>query len=135
MLNRCEFIGRLGKDPELKTTSGGTAICKFSLAATERWSGKDGGKQERTEWVRCTAFDRLAQICGEILRKGDLVFVEGKMSTSKYQKDGQEHYSTEIVLTRMQTLMTKADRGDQPQEPAAQMPRQDPVFGDDDVPF
>lgn len=121
-LNRCEFIGRLGKDPETRHAPDGGAICNFSLAVGWKTSGKEG-----TEWVRIVAFGKLAEICGEYLAKGKQVYVSGRMTTRKWQdKDtGADRYSTEVVADQMQMLGGR-DEGDsapperQPQRAAAQ---------------
>lgn len=99
-LNRCMFIGNLGKDPEVRFTPGGQAVANFSIACSESWT-KDGQKQERTEWVRVTAWGKTAELCGEYLKKGKQVFVEGKMQTREYEKDGQKRYATEIVASNV----------------------------------
>ena len=123
-LNRCEFIGRLGKDPEIRHASDGAAVCNFSLAVG--WKTKE---KEGTEWVRIVAFGKLAEICGEYLAKGKQVYVSGRMTTRKWaDKDtGQDRYSTEVVADQMQMLGGR-DEGDsapperQPQRAAAQRP-------------
>lgn len=100
-LNRCEFIGRLGKDPDTRFAPDGGAICNFSLAVGWKTSGKEG-----TEWVRVVAFGKLGEICGEYLTKGKQVYVSGRMTTRKWtDKDsGQDRYSTEVVADQMQML-------------------------------
>ena len=98
--NRCEFIGRLGKDPELRYAPSGDAVCNFSIACG--WKSKD---KEGTEWVRLVAFGKLAEICGQYLRKGSQVFVAGRMNTRKWQnKQGVDQYSTEINIDQLQML-------------------------------
>lgn len=97
-LNRAMIIGRLGQTPELKYGQSGTAVCSFSVATSESWTDKQSGqKQEKTEWHRITAFGKLAEICGKYLSKGKQVYVEGKLQTSSYEKDGQTHYVTKII--------------------------------------
>ena len=109
-LNRCEFIGRLGKDPEVRYTADSNAICNFSIAVG--YKSKD---KETTEWVRITAFGKLAGICADYLKKGSQVFVAGRMTTRKWQnKDGVDQYTTEVVADQMQML------GGRPAEDAAQ---------------
>ena len=99
-LNRCEFIGRLGKDPEVRFTASGEAICNFSIAVGWKTKDKDG-----TEWVRITSFGKLAGICGDYLKKGSQVFIAGRMTTRKWQnKDGVDQYTTEVVADQMQML-------------------------------
>lgn len=102
-LNRCEFIGRLGRDPETRFMPNGDAVCNFSVAVG--WKSKD---KEGTEWVRVNAFKQLAEICGKYLTKGSQVYVSGRMATRKWtDKEGQERYSTEINLDQMQMLGSK----------------------------
>lgn len=104
-LNRCEFIGRLGKDPEVRFTASGEAICNFSIAVGWKTKDKDG-----TEWVRITSFGKLAGICGDYLKKGSQVFIAGRMTTRKWaNKDGVDQYTTEVVADQMQMLGGKSD--------------------------
>jgi single-strand DNA-binding protein len=114
-LNLCQFIGRLGRDPEKRFMASGDAVVNFSIAVG--WKGKD---KEGTEWIRVNAYGKLAEICAEYLAKGSQVYIAGRMTTRKWQdKDGQDRYSTEINADRMQMLGGKSEPK---QEPAA--PRQ-----------
>ena len=98
-LNRVMLIGRLGRDPEMKYTQQGTAICNMTIATSENWTDKNTGeKQEKTEWHRCVSFGKQAEVLGKYLVKGSQVYVEGKLQTRQYEKDGQTHYATEIVV-------------------------------------
>lgn len=108
-LNLCQFIGRLGRDPETRYTAGGEAVCNFSVASGQSWKDKTSGeKQERTEWVRCVAFGKLGEIAGEYLKKGKQCYVSGRMETRKWtDKDGVEKYSTEIKVDQLQLLGSK----------------------------
>lgn len=107
-LNQCNFIGKLGKAPELKFMQDGKGVCKFSLAIGSQWKNKNGEKQESVEWVNIVVFDKLAEICAEYLVKGSSVFISGKIKTSKYtDKQGIERYSTDIVANQMQMLGDK----------------------------
>lgn len=155
MLNKVQFIGYLGRDVELRYLPSGAAIANFSVASTEKWKDKGSGEmQERTEWLRCNAFDRLAEICGEWLKKGSLVYVEGNLQTRKWtDKDGIEKYSTECRLSQMKMLGGKLKDADgegdsttQQQGPAPhqragkpQVAKPDTGTGfddmDDDIPF
>lgn len=122
-LNLCQFIGRLGQDPETRYTPSGDAVTTFSIAVGERWKDKDSGeKKEKTEWVRCVAWRGLAEIAGNYLKKASQVYVAGKFKTRKWQKDGQDHYSTEIIVEQMQMLGGKRE-GNGP-----------PAHSDDDAP-
>ena len=108
MLNKVLIIGNLGKDPEVRYTSGGTQVCNFSVATTERWRDQGGQLQESTEWHRITAWGKLAEICGQYLRKGSKVYIEGKLQTRKWQdQSGQDRYTTEIVVREMKMLDSK----------------------------
>ena len=100
-LNRAQLIGHLGKDPELKYTQNGTAVATFSIATSESWKDKDGNVTERTEWHNIVAWRKLAEICGEWLKKGKRVYIEGKIQTRSYEKDGIKKYITEIVADDM----------------------------------
>lgn len=109
-LNKAIIIGHLGKDPEVKYMPNGEAVVNFSVATTETWKDKQSGeKKERTEWHNITAYGRLAEICGEYLRKGIQVYLEGKLQTRKWQdkQTGQDRYSTEIVLGEMKIMGSK----------------------------
>ena len=105
-VNKVIVIGNLGRDPEVRYTPSGSAVCNVSVATTRNWKHKDSGdKQEETEWHRVVFFDRLAEIAGEYLKKGRSVYVEGRLKTRKYQdKEGRDTYTTEIIAEQMQLL-------------------------------
>ena len=104
-VNKCIFIGNLGRDPEMRYMPDGGAVANFSIACTESFKDKSGAKQEKTEWVRIVMFGKLGEIAGEYLKKGSSVYVEGRMQTRKWtNKEGQDQYTTEIVADRMQML-------------------------------
>ncbi len=105
-INKVILVGNLGKDPEVRYTPNGNAICNVSVATTRTWKDKNSGdKQEETEWHRVVFYDRLAEIAGEYLKKGRSVYVEGRLKTRKWQnKEGQDVYTTEIIATEMQML-------------------------------
>lgn len=108
--NHCSFIGRLGRDPETRYTQAGDAVCNFSVAVDESYKGKDGQKVDKTEWINCVAWRKLGEICGQYLTKGSLVAVSGKMQTRKWQdSNGQDRYTTEILLDEMRMLGSKGD--------------------------
>jgi single-strand DNA-binding protein len=108
-LNRAMIIGRLGRDPEIRYTPDGKAVVSFSLATTDKWRDKQTGEnRERTEWHRIVAFGRLAEICGEYLSKGRQVFIEGRLRTRSWEKDGITRYTTEIEATNMQMLGSRS---------------------------
>jgi single-strand DNA-binding protein len=104
-VNKCIFIGNLGRDPEIRYMPSGDAIANFSIACTDSFKDKSGQKQERTEWVRIAMFGKQAEIAGQYLKKGSSVYIEGRMQTRKWtNKEGQDQYTTEIVADRMQML-------------------------------
>jgi len=100
-LNSCNFIGTLGRDPELKYSGAGVAICTFSIAVNKSWKDADGNKQEKCEWINIVAFRKLAEICGEWLKKGQMVHIAGEMQTDTVEKDGAKKYFTKIVASDM----------------------------------
>jgi single-strand DNA-binding protein len=110
-VNKAILVGRLGKDPEIRSTPSGTSVAKFSIATDDRYTDKNGEKQERTEWHNITAWGKLAEICGQYLRKGKLVYIEGSIRTDSWddKETGQKKYRTEIVANQMQMLDRKGD--------------------------
>jgi single-strand DNA-binding protein len=108
-LNRVQLIGRLGRDPELKNTSGGKKVCSFSVAVNRRWKDRQGQSREATEWFNIEAWERLAEICGEFLKKGSLIFLEGRLQTDTYEENGSTRYFTKVVPSQMQMLEKKTD--------------------------
>lgn len=155
MLNKVQLIGRLGGQPETASTQGGTPVTKLSLATSESFTDKQTGqKREDTEWHRIVMFGRLAEIAGQYLTKGDLVFLEGKIKTREWEKDGVKRWTTEIVANEMKMLGNRSEGGRQPagngqqqqqrqqqrQSAQAQVPPQQQggnfdSFPDDDIPF
>ena len=108
-VNKVILIGRLGADPESRAMPDGTAVCNFSLA-TSTISTKSGERKEYTEWHKCSAFNRAAEIAGEYLKKGSQVFVEGSQRTRKWtNKEGQDQYTTEVVVGRLVLLGGKSE--------------------------
>ena len=104
-VNKVILVGRLGADPEMKYTSTGLGVCRFNLATTERWTGKDGQKQERTEWHRIVVWAKLGELCNEYLRKGRQAYVEGRLQTRSWEdKEGNKKYTTEVVANTVQFL-------------------------------
>lgn len=142
MLNRCEFIGNVGNQPEVRVVNG-NAVADFSVACNEKWKDKNGNPQERTEWVRCTVWGKLAEVCGQYLSKGRQVYVAGRMETSEYtDKENIKRYSTKIIVETMKMLgkrddtapRTEAPRPAAPPVPAAPPPTPGELF-DEDLPF
>lgn len=138
-LNQCNFIGRLGADPEQRFMPSGDAVSNFRIAVG--WKSKD---KEGAEWVSIVAFGKLAEICNEYLVKGAQVFISGKFRTREWEKDGVKRYSTEIVADQMQMLGGKGGDGREsaPRQQRPTQTRQQPAQGDggfdgmsDDIPF
>ncbi len=104
-INKVILIGNLGRDPEVRYTPNGSAICNITIATSRNWKDKTtGDKVEETEWHRVVFYDRLAEIAGEYLKKGRPVYVEGRLKTRKWQKEGQDVYTTEVIADNMQLL-------------------------------
>jgi single-strand DNA-binding protein len=111
MINKVILVGRLGKDPEIRSTPGGNTLAKFSLATDERFTDKSGEKQDRTEWHNIVVWGKLAEICGQYLRKGKLVYLEGSIRTDSWddKESGQKKYRTEIIANTMKMLDKRGD--------------------------
>ncbi|MDP3677809.1 MAG: single-stranded DNA-binding protein [Methylotenera sp.] len=103
-VNKVILVGNLGRDPEVRFMPNGEAVCNFSIATTDSWKDKSGAKQERTEWHNIVMYRKLAEIAGEYLKKGRPVYVEGRLQTRKWEKDGVTRYTTEIIADQMQML-------------------------------
>lgn len=104
-VNKVIIVGRLGADPEVKAVGQGTTVTRLNIATSENWVGKDGQKQERTEWHRVVVWGKLAEICGKHLSKGRQVYVEGRLQTRQWEdQQGQKKYTTEIVANTVQFL-------------------------------
>ena len=109
-INKVILIGNLGNDPEMRFTNSGKAVANLSLATSDSWTDKNTGeKKERTEWHRVVAFDKLAEIMGEYLKKGSKVYIEGRLQTKEWEKDGVKRYTTEILANDMAMLDSKGD--------------------------
>ena len=113
MINKVILVGRLGKDPEIRSTPSGTSVARFSLATDEKFTDRNGEKQERTEWHNIVAWGKLAEICGQYLKKGKLVYIDGAIRTDSWddKESGQKKYRTEIVANTMKMLDRKGDEG------------------------
>lgn len=127
-LNKVIVMGNLGQDPEVKFIPSGQQVANFSVATSESWKDKSGNKQERTEWHRIVAWGKLAELCGEYLKKGRQVLVEGKLQTDMYEKDGVKHYTTKIVASNV-TFVGGGKGGNKPEDDSTQQP------ADEDLPF
>lgn len=108
-VNKVILVGSLGRDPEVRYMPNGEAVANFSIATTDSWKDKSGVKQEKTEWHNIVMYRRLAEIAGEYLKKGRPVYIEGRLQTRKWEKDGVTRYTTEIVGDQMQMLGSGRD--------------------------
>ena len=138
-INKAILIGNLGADPEIRYTPSGTAVANFNIATREQWTNKDGEREERTEWHRIVAWARLGEICGEYLKKGSPVYIEGRLQTRSWEdREGVKRYTTEIVASQM-IMLGARDSADtfKPDAAAAGGPPGAPVQApeDDDIPF
>lgn len=129
-VNKVILVGRLGKEPDVKKMTNGESVTNVTLATSENWKDKSGVKQEKTEWHNLVFYRRLSEIAGQYLSKGSQIYVEGKLQTRKWQtKEGQDRYTTEIIVNEMQMLGGKTTS--QSNQPASQTVKQD----DPDIPF
>lgn len=145
-LNKVMLFGNLGADPELRVTPGGQAVLKLRLATNESYVDKNNVRQERTEWHRVTIWGRRAEALGKILAKGESIFIEGRLQTSSYEKNGEKRYSTEIVANNViLTGSRKGSSSSSESRPASTQPATGaqtdaggddfPFAGSDDIPF
>jgi single-strand DNA-binding protein len=139
-LNKAMLIGNLGKDPELRYTSSGVAVATFSLATSNSWKDQDGNMQEKTEWHNIVAWSKLAEICGEWLKKGAKVYIEGRIQNRSYddKNTGQKRYISEVVAENMIMLGGgggKASASSESAEAANAGETQPPPNQSDDLPF
>ena len=124
-VNKVILLGRLGKDPELKTTTSGKTFCKFSLATSESWKGQDGVKQESTCWHNCVAWGKTAEVMAEYLTKGKEIYLEGSIVNRSYDdKDGNKKYISEVKVHTFQFVGTKDAK-----------PQDNEIPPDDDLPW
>jgi single-strand DNA-binding protein len=145
-VNKVILVGNLGADPETRYMPSGSAVTNIRIATSESWKDKESGEQkERTEWHRVTFYNRLAEVAAEYLKKGSQVYIEGRLRTRTYEKEGQTHYSTEIIADNMQMLGSRAGAGnsdrtpvESTREPGPKTSAPEPKsadFSDDDIPF
>lgn len=135
-LNKVQCIGNLGADPEVRFTQGGQAVANFRMAVSESWKDKAGQKQERTEWMRIVVWGKLAELCGEHLKKGRQAYVEGKLQTREFtDKENRKQYVTEVVASSVLFLGGRGNDGtatDRPHNTEAAPPG---PADDGDIPF
>lgn len=131
-VNKVILLGRLGQDPEIKHTNTGKAVCNFSVATSDKWTDKTTGERhEKTEWHKIVVWDKLAEICGQYLKKGREAFIEGKLRTRSWDdKDGTKKYTTEILVSEVRFVGSgKQDAMKTPTEQTQQ------GFTNDEIPF
>lgn len=135
-LNKVMIIGNLGRDPEMRYTPNGAAVTSFSVAVNRRWTSQEGQPQDETEWFNVVAWNKLAETCNQVLSKGRLVYVEGRLRTRSWDgQDGQKHYRTEVIASTVQFLDSARSRS---QEAPGAGASEDDFGGDvepDDIPF
>ena len=125
------FVGHLGGDPETRFTPSGAAVANFNIATNESWRDSNGELQDKTEWHRCVMFGKTAELAGELLKKGQLVYLEGKLQTRNWEdKDGVKRYTTEVICDMFTMLGRKMDSGS-----AQVTPVETNDDDDDDLPF
>jgi single-strand DNA-binding protein len=144
-LNKVMIIGRLGKDPEMRYTPGGSPVTTFSVAAGRQWKDGNGELHEETEWFNVVTWNKLAEICNEHLRKASRVYIEGRLQTRQWQDaDGLSHYRTEVIASDMIMLDSRGDRAQthfddhqahEPRPPQRGPSRESLDIGDEDIPF
>jgi single-strand DNA-binding protein len=128
-LNKVILAGRLGQDPKLGQANNGNPVASFSLATDESYTDREGKKHEAVEWHRIKAWGKTGELCGKYLSKGSSALIEGKLQTRTYEKDGQKHYTTEVIANRVQFLDSKkesADEGQRVEEPSNPVDDLDP---------
>jgi single-strand DNA-binding protein len=131
-LNKVQLIGRLGKNPEVRYTSSGSAVANFSMATNENWTGKDGQKNERTEWHNSVAWGKLGEIWGEYLTKGKQVYIEGRLTTRSWEdRDGNKRYTTEVKADSMIMLGGPGSDNNRSEN----FSKSEPSSIEDDIPF
>jgi single-strand DNA-binding protein len=137
-VNKVILVGNLGADPEVRFTPGGQTVCNFRMATTESWNDKGGQKQERTEWHRIVVWGKLAELCGEYLKKGRQAYVEGKLQTREFEHQGQKKHTTEIIASQVVFIGARSEVRPQSGLTGSELP---PEAGpgrehhEDDIPF
>jgi len=143
-VNKVILVGHLGQDPQVKVLPSGGKVANFSVATNEKWTAKDGTKQEKTEWTRITVWGKLAEICEQYLRKGRLVYVEGRLETTKWQdKEGKDRFTTGVQAQVVQFLGSSGQSQEQHDSPPPAQSQAKPGFEPpstynnetDDIPF
>jgi single-strand DNA-binding protein len=135
-VNKVILVGNLGRDPEVRFTSGGTPVANFTMATTERWTDPSGEKKERTEWHRIVLWGKQAEVLREYLKKGRQVYIEGSLQTREWNdRDGNKRQTTEVRAQRVQLLGRAEDRQPVAASAADEIAEPGPGLADDDIPF
>ena len=130
-INKVILIGRVGKDPDLRTLQSGKSVVNVTLATSSKYKDRNGDQAEDTQWHRLVAYDKLADIISQYVHKGSLIYVEGSLKYGKYtDKDGNEKSTTDIIINQMQMLGGKAEQREAPRQQ-----KEESLIGDDDIPF
>ncbi len=124
--NRVQIIGRLGKDPEKRTTKNGTSYVVFPVAVDRKWKSRDGNLKKETDWFNVEAWGKLGEICLSYLTKGRLVFLEGRLRTDRYEHDGETRYFTKVIASRMQMLDRQIKESGETEEASEEMIADEP---------
>lgn len=141
MVNKVILVGNLGRDPEVRSTPSGQQVAKFSVATTRKWKDRDGNRQEKTEWHNIVVWGKQAEIAGQYLTKGKQVYIEGRLETSSWEKEGQKHYKTDVICDQFTMLGSRGDSARGGSEPAPGPDSHEDHGGggghieDDDIPF
>ena len=133
-VNRWVGLGNVGKDPEVKSTSGGTLVANFSIATTDRQKDAAGNWQDHTDWTNLVAFGRTAEIVRDYVKKGSKLYVEGKLQTRSWEKDGQKHYRTEVIVNDLSLLSGRDDENKVSSSKVSETTTA-PDIDDSDIPF
>lgn len=131
-VNKAILLGHVGKEPDTRSTQGGTSVSNFTLATSESFKNNQGQKVDETEWHNITTWGKLADLVGQYVNKGDLVYVEGKIKTESYEKDGTKRYTTKIIANQVKFLSPKGSKGQNNTQQGAPAPSLDDLG---DIPF
>ena len=140
-INKVILVGNVGQDPEIRHSQSGTPVATTSVATTEKWTDQTGNQQERTEWHNIVAFGKTAEIMEQYVQKGTKLYLEGKLQTQEFEKEGQTHYRTKIIVNNFLMLGDTGGQQDdapaRPKKAAKPKPKTEPKpdFVDDDIPF
>ena len=121
-LNRIQLIGNLGREPQTQYTPKGNKVCTFTMAVNRRWKSSEGEAKEATDWFNVQAWGKLGEICQEYLKKGSLIYLEGRLQTDRYEHEGETRYFTKVIARQVQMLDRKTE-----EEPALEVIEEDPV--------